>query len=209
MMWQSAFMAIIIPMLQAIALVRGGRRYHKTMKSLIRLKSSCRTLRTTAGQSFTSNLNFYPGGVGDAYGAIALLAPGTEQQPSTFSTSTGAQEGDLLNVTVQGFTSAILGLSSIDVTQSATAGEGFCDNALTTLLTQQDMLGSAISAAADYAQNNELTSTNLIAAASSIQDLNVAQASTQYDKEEMLAAFTTTLISQSSNLQKSLLQLFR
>ena len=133
------------------------------------------------------------------------------------SVQSGANEGDSIAFNLQAVNSSALRISNINVISSNTgfndlASEdtiGQIDNALQTVLTQQANIGAVQVRLQEESDNNNLASVNLQASESSIRDLNVAQASTEYTKDQLLISFGTSLLSQANTNSQSVLQLFR
>jgi flagellin len=86
---------------------------------------------------------------------------------------------------------------------------GQIDAALNNVLTLQANIGAVEVRLADEQDNDNLASVNLQASESTIRDLNVAQASTNYTKEQLLVNFGTSLLAQANTNAQSVLTLFR
>ncbi len=129
----------------------------------------------------------------------------------------GSQAGDAVSFNIGSVTASALRVSNINVQSSnsgfnALAAEdtiGQVDNALSQVLTLQSNIGAVQVRLQQESDNNNLSSVNLQASESSIRDLNVAQASTQYTKNQLLINFGTSLLSQANTNSQSVLSLFR
>jgi flagellin len=133
------------------------------------------------------------------------------------SVQSSANEGDSIAFNLQSATASALRVSNLNVQSvnngySTLASEdtiGQVDNALQSVLTQQSTIGSIEVRLQLEADNNNLSAVNLQAAESNIRDLNVAQASTEYTKDQLLISFGTSLLSQANTNSQSVLALFR
>ena len=130
---------------------------------------------------------------------------------------TGANAGDAVSFNIGSVTASALRVSNINVQSSNNgfsqlAAEdtiGQVDNALNTVLTLQANIGAVEVRLQQEADNDNLSSVNLQASASNVRDLNVAQASTEYTKDQLLISFGTSLLSQANTNAQSVLALFR
>ncbi len=130
---------------------------------------------------------------------------------------TGGGEGDQVGLSLQGVSAAALRIANINIIASngdysylaAEDTIGQVDNALQLVLTEQSNIGSTEIRLQKEADNDNLASLNLQASESSIRDLNVAQASTSYTKDQLLINFGTSLLSQANTNSQSVLALFR
>jgi flagellin len=136
---------------------------------------------------------------------------------SALSVQSSANEGDSISFNLQSATAAALRVSNLNV-QAAASGFntlasqdtiGQVDNALQVVLTQQANLGAIELRLRQELDNNNLSAVNLQAAESNIRDLNVAQASTEYTKNQLLISFGTSLLAQANSNAQTILALFR
>lgn len=136
---------------------------------------------------------------------------------AALTVQSGANEGSAVSFNIGSVTASSLRIANINV-QSANTGFnalasedtiGQIDNALSQILTLQANVGAAQIRLQQESDNDNLSSVNLQASESSVRDLNVAQASTQYTKEQLLISFGTSLLSQANTNQQSVLSLFR
>ena len=133
------------------------------------------------------------------------------------SVQSEANEGDIVSFNISSVTASALRVSNVNVISAnsgfnSLASEdtiGQIDNALQSVLTTQSNIGSIEVRLQLEADNDNLASVNLQASESSIRDLNVAQASTQYTKEQLLISFGTSLLSQANSNSQTVLSLFR
>jgi flagellin len=126
----------------------------------------------------------------------------------------GANEGDTVQIGIQATNAQTLRISNINV--AATAGNiaaedaiGQIDNALDTLLNQRAQLGAVIVRLNEDANNDSVAAVNLQASESSIRDLNVGQATTEFTKLQVLVQVGTSVLAQANANAQSVLGLFR
>ena len=133
------------------------------------------------------------------------------------SVQSEANEGESISFNIQSVTASALRVSNINVFSSNSNYDvlasqdtiGQVDAALQDVLTLQANIGAVEVRLNEEQDNNNLASVNLQASESTIRDLNVAQASTQYTKDQLLISFGTSLLSQANTNSQSVLQLFR
>ncbi len=126
----------------------------------------------------------------------------------------GANEGDIVQIGIQATNAQTLRISNINV--AATVGNiasedaiGQIDNALETLLNQRAQLGAVIVRLNEDANNDNVAAVNLQASESSIRDLNVGQATTEFTKLQVLVQVGTSVLAQANANAQSVLGLFR
>jgi flagellin len=86
---------------------------------------------------------------------------------------------------------------------------GQIDQAITQVNGARAALGAVISRLQNAANNNNIASVNLTASESSIRDLNVGQATSEYNKDQILVQIGTTVLAQSNTNAQTVLGLFR
>ncbi len=130
------------------------------------------------------------------------------------SIQSGANEGDIVQIGIQATNAQTLRISNINV--AATAGNiaaedgiGQLDKALDTLLNQRAQLGAVIVRLNEDANNDNVAAVNLQASESSIRDLNVGQATTEFTKLQVLVQVGTSVLAQANANAQSVLGLFR
>ncbi|MBV8601294.1 MAG: hypothetical protein JO359_06995, partial [Candidatus Eremiobacteraeota bacterium] len=94
-------------------------------------------------------------------------------------------------------------------TYAAEDAIGQIDYALNQVLGTRALLGAIIVRLNEDEANNNIASVNLTASASQIKDLNVAQATTEYTKLQILVQVGTSVLAQSNINAQSVLALFR
>lgn len=128
-----------------------------------------------------------------------------------------SNEGDQITFNIGSASAVALRVSNLNViaanagfdTLAAEDSIGQIDSALNVILSEQANVGAVEVRLQQEADNDNLASVNLQASESSIRDLNVAQASTQYTKDQLLINFGTSLLSQANTNAQSVLTLFR
>ena len=148
----------------------------------------------------------------------------TNPQNPAFNFQSGANEGDVIQLGIAATNSATLRVSNINVATTqlvngnpSTAGAvlgaqdaiGQIDQAITQVNGARAALGAVISRLQNAANNNNIASVNLTASASDITDLNVGQATSEYNKEQILIQIGTTVLAQSNTNAQTVLGLFR
>jgi flagellin len=136
----------------------------------------------------------------------------------------GANEGATISVGLVSVSTSQLRVSNINVATTqivagnpSTAGAvlgaqdaiGQIDQAITQVNGARAALGAVISRLQNAANNNNIASVNLTASASDITDLNVGQATADYNKEQILIQIGTTVLAQSNTNAQTVLGLFR
>ena len=136
----------------------------------------------------------------------------------------GANEGATISVGLVSVSTSQLRVANINVATTqivngnpSTAGAvlgaqdaiGQIDQAITQVNGARAALGAVISRLQNAENNNNIASVNLTASASDITDLNVGQATSQYNKEQILIQIGTTVLAQSNTNAQTVLGLFR
>jgi flagellin len=141
-----------------------------------------------------------------------------------FQFQAGANEGATIEVGLVSVSTSQLRISNINVAtvqlvggNPSSAGAvlgaqdaiGQIDQAVTQVNAARAALGAVISRLQNAANNNNIASVNLTASASDITDLNVGQATADYNKEQILIQIGTTVLAQSNTNAQTVLGLFR
>jgi flagellin len=136
----------------------------------------------------------------------------------------GANEGATIQVGLVSVSTSQLRVSNINVATTQiinglpnTAGAvlgaqdaiGQIDQAITQVNGARAILGAVISRLQNAENNNNIASVNLTASASAITDLNVGQATADYNKVQILVQIGTTVLAQSNTNAQTVLGLFR
>jgi flagellin len=136
----------------------------------------------------------------------------------------GANEGATISVGLVSVSSSALRVSNVNVATTqlvggnpSTAGAvlgaqdaiGQIDQAITQVNGARAALGAVISRLQNASNNNNIASVNLTASASDITDLNVGQATADYNKLQILVQIGTTVLAQSNTNAQTVLGLFR
>lgn len=136
----------------------------------------------------------------------------------------GANEGATISVGLVSVSTSSLRVSNVNVATTqlvngnpSTAGAvlgaqdaiGQIDQAITQVNGARAVLGAVISRLQNAANNNNIASVNLTASASDITDLNVGQATSEYNKSQILIQIGTTVLAQSNTNAQTVLGLFR
>ncbi len=141
----------------------------------------------------------------------------TNPNNPAFNFQSAAAEGDVIQVGIQATNTQTLRISNINLALSASNAPslgaedaiGQIDNALERLLNQRAQLGAVIVRLNEDANNDSIAAVNLQASESSIRDLNVGQATTEFTKLQILVQVGTSVLAQSNSNAQSVLGLFR
>ena len=141
----------------------------------------------------------------------------TNPSNPAFNFQSGANEGDVIQVGIQATNTQTLRISNLNLAISSSNNPslgaedviGQVDNALQQLLAQQATLGAIVVRLNEDANNDNISAVNLQASESSIRDLNVGAATTQFTKLQILVQVGTSVLSQSNANAQSVLGLFR
>jgi len=135
-----------------------------------------------------------------------------------FTIQDGADEGSVIAIGIQATNTQTLRLSNLNVAGSIGTGNGTLaaedaigqiDYALNQLLNQRALLGAIVNRLNEDEDNNNIASVNLTASASNITDLNVASATTEFTKLQILVQVGTSVLAQSNTNAQSVVALFR
>jgi flagellin len=141
----------------------------------------------------------------------------TNPNNPAFNIQSAADEGDVIQVGIQATNTQTLRVSNINLALTASNAPsigaedaiGQIDNALERLLNQRAQLGAVIVRLNEDANNDNIAAVNLQASESSIRDLNVGQATTEFTKLQILVQVGTSVLAQSNSNAQSVLGLFR
>jgi len=133
-----------------------------------------------------------------------------------FNFQSGANEGATIQVGLLSTSTSSLRITNVNV--ATTGGFAFLgaedaigqiDNALNVINGQRAQLGAVITRLNIDAGNDNTASVNLQASESAIRDLNVGQATADYNKAQILVQIGTTVLAQSNTNAQTVLGLFR
>jgi len=141
----------------------------------------------------------------------------TNPNNPAFNFQSAADEGDVIQVGIQATNTSTLRISNVNLALSASNAPslgaedaiGQIDNALERLLTQRAQLGAVIVRLNEDQNNDNIAAVNLQASESSIRDLNVGAATTEFTKLQVLVQVGTSVLAQSNANAQSVLGLFR
>ncbi len=135
-----------------------------------------------------------------------------------FTIQDGSEEGSVVSFGIQATNTQTLRLSNLNVAGSIGTGNGTIaaedaigqiDYALDQVLGARALLGAIVNRLNEDEDNNNIASVNLTAAASNITDLNVASATTEFTKLQILVQVGTSVLAQGNTNAQSVLSLFR
>jgi len=133
-----------------------------------------------------------------------------------FNFQSGAIEGATIQVGLAASNTQTLRVSNINLLLSASGNPslgaedsiGQVDNALQSLLTARATLGAVIVRLNEDADNDNIAATNLQASESSIRDLNVGAATTDFNRLQILVSVGTSVLAQANTNAQTVLKLF-
>jgi flagellin len=152
---------------------------------------------------------------GPAFGSfvddVQLEEVANDFEPTTFQTQSGAVEGNVTTVDVPGVTAADIGISGDDFLSTADAAsyETDIDTAISTVGTARATIGAQMVALQYQAANDQTAGLNLTAAESNIRDLDVAQATTDFARDQILSSIGISVLSNTTNMAASVERLFQ
>jgi flagellin len=182
------------------------------------------TLTGGAGPTGFDNVVVMLGSISAADVGVTAYVKVSQNVPATtalnapaLTIQSGADEGDVVQVSIAATNAQTLRVSNINVALTSAADPtigaedtiGQVDNALNTLLKQRADLGAVMVRLQEDAANDDNAAVNLQASESSIRDLNVGQATTEFTKEQVLGQVGTSVLAQSNANAQSVLALFR
>ena len=147
---------------------------------------------------------------------LQYVSVGSATTP-TVTIQSGPDAGNTVSFGIANVSAAGLRIGGLNVEASNSAFDSYAaqdtigqvDNALNSILSTQAAIGAASVRLGIEADNDNLTSVNLQSSESTIRDLNVSAASTEYTKDQLLINFGTSLLSQANVNSQTVLQLFR
>ena len=150
-----------------------------------------------------------------AYIKVSQAVAATSSASGPLTIQSGADEGNTVQIGIQATNAQTLRISNINVANTnapvlaAEDAIGQTTRALDTLLAQRAQLGAVIVRLNEDANNDNVAAVNLQASESSIRDLNVGQATTEFTKLQVLVQVGTSVLAQSNANAQSVLGLFR
>ncbi len=147
------------------------------------------------------------------FNGSALLSSGTAGATFSVSFQVGINGSatDQINVSFGGIDSTGLALGGVGVSNFAAAGAAISsiDAAIASLSTTRAGFGAAMNRLSDAANTIQSTSTNLAAALSTIQDVNVATETAKLAREQVLAQAGASVLMQANQAPQLALKLLQ
>lgn len=124
---------------------------------------------------------------------------------------TGADSGEVVNITIGDLQSAGLGVDGVDLSTSAGASTalGLLDTALDTVSTERSNLGAQQNRLDATINNLTSTVTNLTESSSRIQDADFSVESTKLASAQILSQASTAMLAQANQSQQGVLSLLQ
>ncbi|WP_018394653.1 flagellin [Bacillus sp. 37MA] len=128
-----------------------------------------------------------------------------------FDFQIGANEGQMLNLTIAKMTSTDLGVNSIDVSTHAAASSSIdlIDIAIAKVSSERSNLGAIQNRLEHTVTNLQTANENLTAAESRIRDLDMAKEMTQFTRNNILNQAGQAMLAQANQLPQGILQLLQ
>ncbi|MCO4783913.1 MAG: hypothetical protein KC646_16410 [Candidatus Cloacimonetes bacterium] len=127
----------------------------------------------------------------------------------SFSLQIGANQNQTLESSIANFSAEALGLNGLDVTSfpAAVRALGAIDNAVNLVSSERSKLGSLQNRLTSTINNLTVTSTNLQAAESRIRDVDIAEETVNFTRNQILIQAGTAQLAQANALPQQALQL--
>jgi flagellin len=129
----------------------------------------------------------------------------------SLSMQIGANEGQDMNVSLNDMRASALGVSAIDVsdTANATAAITTINNAITSVSSERGKLGSIQNRLEHTISNLDTSAENLQAAESRIRDVDMAKEMMEFTKNNILQQAAQSMLAQANQAPQGVLQLLR
>jgi flagellin len=184
------------------------------------------TVLTAPGLTISINASFGAADVGTTafVKLLQYVSASSNANAPAFQFQSGANEGATMAVGLPSVSTSSLRISNINVASvSLVSGNpssaaavlgaqdaiGQIDQAITQVNGARAVLGSIMVRLQNASTNNAITSVNLTAAESAIRNLNVGNATVEYNKAQILGQIGTSVVAQSNTNAQSVLGLFR
>ncbi|SRR5581483_1986313 len=159
-------------------------------------------------------------GAGSTAGLVITLAnPGnltsgdifTVTQNSPFTFHVGANAGQTLSLIVDQMNTETLGVTSLDVLTQSDAETAITqlDRAIQQVASTRSQMGAVINRLTNSVNNDATAQENALAAESRIKDVNVAQETVQFTRDQILMQAGTAVLAQANQSPTSILSLLR
>ncbi|HUZ77306.1 MAG TPA: flagellin, partial [Chloroflexota bacterium] len=159
-------------------------------------------------------------GVGTYAGLqITLANPGQLASGNTFSVSqnaslqyqVGANANQTISLRIDSASSQALGVSSLNVLtqQDAQTATSQLDRAIQAVSASRANMGAIINRLTNAMTNDSAAQANALSANSGIEDVNVAQATVQFTRDQILIQAGTSILAQANQASSGMLALLR
>jgi flagellin len=143
---------------------------------------------------------------------VYTSSPIPAQTGSPLNVAVGDHEGNIVSIGIDGVSTSQLGLIDTQIHNNDlnTAGAEYrVDDAIQKVVSERANIGAQVVALQETVRNADTASLNLNAAQSAIRDLNVAQATTEFTKQQILAQVQSSLRAGTNQQASSILALFK
>jgi flagellin-like hook-associated protein FlgL len=134
------------------------------------------------------------------------------QEGAALGIQAAAAEGATIEVSLPAVDTRTLRIANVNLEAGFLASEddiGQIDAALQSVLFERAQLGATIVRLQTSAQNDAIATTNLEAAESAIRDTNIAAATTDLTRDQILVSVGTSVLAQANDINQAVLALFR
>jgi flagellin len=139
------------------------------------------------------------------------VADGASTNNGSFSAQfqVGANNGESMSIQFSGVSASILGTSSLDLVNSASAAITTLDSAIGTVSTSRATLGAYQNRFEHTINNLNVTVENLSASESRIRDTDMAAEMVSFTRSQILSQAGTAMLAQANSAPQGVLQLLR
>ncbi len=131
-------------------------------------------------------------------GIVVTIPPQSATNGHPLEVNTGTSEGSTIAISIGGVSTNNLGIGETQVGDLLTnqASEARLDNAITTVVGERAQLGAQMVSLNEAANDASIQVVNQTASESSIRDLNIGTATTQFTRAQILVSVGTSVLSQ-------------
>ena len=173
---------------------------------------------TTVGSGFTMSVKaavsagqnvVLADGTNTPLAGLNLVGTGTAASGTGGVFQVGANAGETINVTLASVSAAGLGVSALDVVNSASTAITAIDSAITSVSTTRGNLGAIQNRFESTIANLQVSVENLSASESRIRDTDMAQEMTNFTRAQILQQAGTAMLAQANAAPQTVLRLLQ
>ena len=166
------------------------------------------SLSIKANLANTQTFTLTDGG-GTPLAALNLTGAITAAAGSGGTFQVGSNAGDTISVALASVSAAGLGISGLDLVNSASTAITALDSAISSVSTTRGNLGAIQNRFESTINNLQVTTENLAASESRIRDTDMALEMTQFTRHQVLLQAGTAMLGQANQLPQSVLRLLQ